>query len=164
MWAKIPAWYLHWSFTFSCRICCLGTQSTDRSCLATISCGLWWPFHYCSIYGAKWSTTPNWADLVERSWEQVTDEHYELTKMWLLPTPEPGDISMPDCTNNDPNLGKSSQTNPSISTVSTRIEPSLSNLGLSSLLNASRLSNNYVSCLFLHPASSFLLRQKLQRQ
>ncbi len=77
--------------------------------------------------------------MVERSQEQVTDEHYELAKMWLFPTLKPGDTSMQDCTNNDPNLGTSSKTNPSISTVSTRIEPSLSKLGLFSLLDASRL-------------------------
>ena len=62
---------------------------------------------------------------------------------------------MPDCTNNDPNLGASSKTNHSISTVSTRIEPSPSNLSISSLSNASRLSNNYVSSPFLHLVSSF---------
>jgi hypothetical protein len=101
------------------------------------------------------SEVPPRADLVERSQEQVTDKHYELAKTWLFPTPEPGDISMPDHTNNDPNLGTSSMTNLSISTVSTRIEPSLSNLGLTSLLDASRLSNNYVPSPFLHPVSSF---------
>jgi hypothetical protein len=87
----------------------------------------------------KSEVPPYWADFVERSREHVTDEHFELvSKMWLFPTHELGDISMPDCTNNDPNLGTSSKTNPSISTVSTRIEPSPSNLGLSSLLDASR--------------------------
>ncbi len=75
----------------------------------------------------KSEVPPNWADLVERSQEHVTDEHYELAKTWLFPTHEPGDISMPDRTNNDPNLGTSSKTNHSISTVSTRIEPSPSN-------------------------------------
>jgi hypothetical protein len=62
---------------------------------------------------------------------------------------------MPDRTNNNPNLGTSSKTNPSISTISTRIEPSPSNLGLSSLLDASRLSNNYVPSPSSHPVSSF---------
>jgi hypothetical protein len=61
----------------------------------------------------------NWADLVERSQEHVTDEHYEVAKTWFFPTPEPGDISMLDHTNNDPNLETSSKTNPAISTVST---------------------------------------------
>ncbi len=103
----------------------------------------------------KSEVPPHWADLVERSREHVTDEHYELAKMWLFSTHEPGDISMPDCTNNDPNLGTSSKTNPSISTVSTRIKHSPSNLGLSSLLDASRLSKDYVSSTFLHPVSSF---------
>jgi hypothetical protein len=46
----------------------------------------------------------DWAELVEKSREQVTDEHYEFAKAWLLPTPEPGDISMTDRTTNDPNL------------------------------------------------------------
>ena len=52
----------------------------------------------------KSKVPPNWADLVEKSREKVTDEHYEFAKAWLLPTPEPGDISMTDRTTNDPNL------------------------------------------------------------
>jgi hypothetical protein len=37
---------------------------------------------------------PNWAQLVENSIEEVTEEHYELAKTWLFPDPEPGDILM----------------------------------------------------------------------
>jgi hypothetical protein len=103
----------------------------------------------------KSEVPPNLADLVKRSQEHVTDEHHELAKTWLFPTHEPGDISMPDRTNNDPNLGISSKTNPSISTVSTRTEPSPRNLGLSSLSDASRLSNDYVSSPSSQQVSSF---------
>jgi hypothetical protein len=85
----------------------------------------------------------------------VTDEHYGLAKMWLFLTHKPGDILMPYRTSNDPNLGTSAKANHSILTVSTIIEPSPSNVGLSSLLDASRLSKDYVASPFLHPVYSF---------
>jgi hypothetical protein len=56
----------------------------------------------------KSKVPPNWADLVEKSCEKVTDEHYELAKTWLFPGPEPGDISMPERNlnaSNNSNLG-----------------------------------------------------------
>ncbi len=43
----------------------------------------------------KSKVPPNWANLVEKSRDKVTDEHYDLAKTWLFPDPEPGDISMP---------------------------------------------------------------------
>jgi hypothetical protein len=39
---------------------------------------------------------PNWADLVENSREKVTEEDYNLAKMWLFPEAEVRDITMQD--------------------------------------------------------------------
>jgi hypothetical protein len=43
---------------------------------------------------------PNWADLVEKSQEKVTEEDYNLAKMWLFPEAEVGNITMQDTPNN----------------------------------------------------------------
>ncbi len=44
----------------------------------------------------KSEVPPNWADLVKKSREKVTNEHYDLAKTWLFLDPEQGDISMPE--------------------------------------------------------------------
>ncbi len=47
----------------------------------------------------KSEVPPNWANLVENSREKVTEEDYNLTKMWLFPEVEIGDITMQDTIN-----------------------------------------------------------------
>jgi hypothetical protein len=42
----------------------------------------------------KSQVPPNWAKLVEKSSEHITDEDYNLAKMWLLPDADLGDIAM----------------------------------------------------------------------
>jgi hypothetical protein len=36
-------------------------------------------------YTEKHEVPPNWADLVKKSTEKVTDEDYDLARMWLFP-------------------------------------------------------------------------------
>ncbi len=48
----------------------------------------------------KCEVPPNWADLVKKSTEKVTDEDYDLAKIRLFPNAEDGDIAMQE-TNND---------------------------------------------------------------
>jgi hypothetical protein len=50
-------------------------------------------------YMEKSQVPPNWADLVENSREKVTEEDYNLAKMWLFPEAEVGDITMQDTLN-----------------------------------------------------------------
>jgi hypothetical protein len=100
----------------------------------------------------KSKVPPNWADLVEKSCEKVTDEHYELAKTWPFLSPEPGDISIPEKNfnaSNDSNLGAYSKK----TTPHTRIEPPC----LSSFLDKTNglfQSMDYVQDPFLHPVSS----------
>jgi hypothetical protein len=42
----------------------------------------------------KSEVPPNWAKLVDKSSEQVTDKNYDLAKMWLFPDADLGDIAM----------------------------------------------------------------------
>jgi hypothetical protein len=42
----------------------------------------------------KSEVPPNWAELVDKSSEQVTDKNYDLAKMWLFPDADLGDIAM----------------------------------------------------------------------
>jgi hypothetical protein len=100
--AKILAWYLCRSFTFSCWFCCLGTQSKDGSHVLPQYHVVFDDLFTTAPFMEKSEVPPNWADLAERSQEHVIDEHYELAKTWLFPIHEPGDISMLDPTNNDP--------------------------------------------------------------
>ncbi len=100
----------------------------------------------------KSKVPPNWADLVEKSREKVTDKHYDLAKTWLFLDPEPGNISMPKTNSNastDPNLGSNSN----ITMLPTGIEPHCLS---SSSDKTSGLSQNddYVPHPFLHPVSS----------
>ena len=44
-------------------------------------------------YMKKSEVPPNWTELVHKS-ERVTDENYDLTKTWLFPDAESGDIAM----------------------------------------------------------------------
>ncbi len=46
------------------------------------------------LYMKKSEVPPNWAELVEKSPERITDEDYNLAKMWLLPDADLGDIAM----------------------------------------------------------------------
>jgi hypothetical protein len=46
------------------------------------------------LYMKKSKFPPNWAELVEKSSECITDEDYDLAKMWLFPDADLGDISM----------------------------------------------------------------------
>ncbi len=50
-------------------------------------------------YMEKSEVPPNWANLVENSREKVTEEDYNLAKMWLFPEAEIGDIAMQDTIN-----------------------------------------------------------------
>jgi hypothetical protein len=151
MGSKILSWYLCWTLTCSCRIGCYGTQSSDRSCIAAIS----WVFDdlfTTVLFMEKSEVPPNWADLVEKSREKVTDEHYDLAKTWLFSDPEPADISMPERNSNastDPNLGSNSN----ITMLPTGIEP---HCLFSSSDKTSGLSQNddYVPHPFLHPVLS----------
>ncbi len=95
---------------------------------------------------------PNWADLVEKSCEKVTDEHYELAKTWLFPGPEPGDISMPERnlnSSNYSNLGAYSKK----TTSHTGTEPPCPSSFLDKT-NGLFQSMDYVPDPFLHPVSS----------
>jgi hypothetical protein len=47
----------------------------------------------------KSEVPPNWANLVENLTEKVTEEDYNLAKMWLFPDLKIGDITMQDTIN-----------------------------------------------------------------
>ncbi len=100
----------------------------------------------------KSKVPPNWADLVEKSHEKGTDEHYELAKTWLFPGSEPGDISIPERdlnASNDSNLGAYSK-----KTMShTGIEPPCPSRFLDKT-NGLFQSMDYFPDPFLHPVSS----------
>ncbi len=92
----------------------------------------------------KSKVPPNWANLVKKSREKVTDEHYDLAKTWLFPDPEPGDISMPE-------RNSTASSDPSM--LPTGIKPHRLS---SSSDKTSGLSQNddYVQDPFFHPVSS----------
>ncbi len=46
------------------------------------------------LYMKKSEVPPNWAKLVEKSSEHITDEDYNLAKTWLFPDANLGDIAM----------------------------------------------------------------------
>ncbi len=46
----------------------------------------------------KSEVPPNWAELVEKSSEKVTDEDYDLAKTWLFPDADIDDIAMQQTT------------------------------------------------------------------
>ncbi len=50
-------------------------------------------------YIEKSEVPPNWAIFLENSREKVTEEDYNLAKMWLFPEGEIGDITMQDTIN-----------------------------------------------------------------
>jgi hypothetical protein len=50
-------------------------------------------------YMEKSEVPPNWANLLENSREKVTEEDYNLAKMWPFPEAEIGDITMQDTIN-----------------------------------------------------------------
>jgi hypothetical protein len=50
-------------------------------------------------YIEKSEVPPNWANLVENSREKVTEEDYNLAKMWLFPEAKIGDITLQDTNN-----------------------------------------------------------------
>jgi hypothetical protein len=52
-------------------------------------------------YIEKCEVIPNWADLVKKSTEKVTDENYNLARMWLFPNAEDRDIAMQKTNNNN---------------------------------------------------------------
>ncbi len=53
--------------------------------------------HFTTVpFMEKNEVQPNWAQLIEKSCEKVTEEHYELAKTWLFPDPDSGDISLPE--------------------------------------------------------------------
>jgi hypothetical protein len=55
---------------------------------------------YSTVSYMEKSEVPlNWANLVENSREKVTEEDYNLAKMWLFPEVEIGDITMQDIIN-----------------------------------------------------------------
>jgi hypothetical protein len=51
-------------------------------------------------YMEKCEVPPNWADLVDKSTEKVTDEDYDLARMWLFPNAKDRDIAMQETNNN----------------------------------------------------------------
>ncbi len=46
------------------------------------------------LYMKKSEVPPNWAKLVEKFSEQVSDEDYDLAKMWFFPDADNSDIAM----------------------------------------------------------------------
>jgi hypothetical protein len=46
------------------------------------------------LYMKKNEVPPNWAKLIEKSSERITDEVYNLAKTWLFPDADLGDIAM----------------------------------------------------------------------
>jgi hypothetical protein len=58
-------------------------------------------------YMKKSEVPPNWAELVEKSSERVTDEDYDLAKTWFFPDTDNGDIAMQE-TNNSRTLAGNS--------------------------------------------------------
>jgi hypothetical protein len=46
------------------------------------------------LYMKKSKVPPNWAELVEKSSERITNEDYDLAKTWLFPDADLGDIAM----------------------------------------------------------------------
>ncbi len=100
----------------------------------------------------KSKVPPNWADLVKKSHEKVTNEHYDLAKTWLFLDPEPGDISMPKRNSNassDPNLGSNSN----ITMLPTGIKPHCLSSSSDKTSGLSQ-NNDFVPHPFLHPVSS----------
>jgi hypothetical protein len=53
-------------------------------------------------YMDKREVPPNWADLFKKSTEKVTNEDYDLARMWLFPDVENGNIAMQETYNNLP--------------------------------------------------------------
>jgi hypothetical protein len=114
------------------------------------------------LFMQKSEVPPNWADLVKKSGEKVTDEHYDLAKTWLFLDPEPGDISMPKRNSNastDPNLGPNSN----ISTLPTGIEPHPLSISLDRIFGLSQ-NDDYVPDPFLYPVSSTSASKNLASQ
>jgi hypothetical protein len=99
----------------------------------------------------------HWAQLVKKSCEKDTAEHYELAKTWLFPDAEPGDILLPQ---RNPNVSNNSSetlidqetisNDVSQNLLSTRIQPPI-HVGLSSDSDAIRISqnNDYIQCPLL---------------
>ena len=53
--------------------------------------------HFTTVqFMEKNEVPPHWAELVENSYEKVTEENYEIARTWLFPDADPGDISMPE--------------------------------------------------------------------
>jgi hypothetical protein len=53
--------------------------------------------HFTTVpFMEKIEVPTDWAQLIEKSCEKVTEEHYELAKTWLFPDPKPGNISLPE--------------------------------------------------------------------
>ncbi len=46
------------------------------------------------LYMKKSEVPPNWAKLVDKSSERVTDKDYDIAKTWLFPDADLGDIAM----------------------------------------------------------------------
>jgi hypothetical protein len=58
-------------------------------------------------YMKKSELPPNWAELVEKSSERVTDEDYDLAKTWFFPDADSGDIAMQEINNSRTLAGNS---------------------------------------------------------
>jgi hypothetical protein len=104
----------------------------------------------------------HWAQLIEKSREKVTEEHYKLAKTWLFPDPEPSDISLPeqnqDISNNSNGTLIDQETighNVSQNLLSTGMQPSI-HVGLSGYLDAPGISQIevYIQYPLLPPVSS----------
>ncbi len=102
----------------------------------------------------KSEVPPNWADLVKKSREKVTDEHYDLAKTWLFLDPEPGDISMPE-------RNSTESSNQTMLPAGTELHRTSSSLDKTSGLSQ---NDDYVQDPFLHPVSSTSAVENLSPQ
>jgi hypothetical protein len=50
-------------------------------------------------YMAKSEVHPNWADLIKKTTEKVTNEDNDLAKTWLFPNAENRDVAMQETNN-----------------------------------------------------------------
>ncbi len=105
---------------------------------------------------------PHWAQLIKKSREKITEEHYELAKTWLFPDPKPGDISLPEQNQNVSNNSNGTLIdqetighNVSQNLLSTGMQPSI-HVRLSGYSNAPGNSQieDYIQRPLLPPVSS----------
>jgi hypothetical protein len=119
--------------------------------------------HFTTVpFMEKNEVAPSWAQLIKKSCEKVTEEHYKFAKTWLFPDPKPGNISLPeqnqDVSNNSNGTfidQKTTGHNVSQNLLSTGMQPSIF-VGLSGYLDAPGISQveDYIQRPLLPPVSS----------